>query len=159
MKNIPEWVIKIVQTNDLSCNKCKRIMAVKNLISIGIQESAQDPHNDKLCIGLNCYKCKEITIFELKEMSLLDFAFELLDKETESNKKSVPTRDVLKELSGDQSSKRRSSVNMKSKITKKEVNEVVRFLNSTKNHEDFLVAMGLSPEQIGKYYYKKGKEE
>lgn len=161
MKNIPKWVIKIIETNDLSCNKCKKILKVTNLISIGIQESSVDPHNDKLCIGLNCFDCREMTIFELKDMSLIEFAFELLDKETESNKimkNGNKKRDILKELSSDKPSRRRS-VNKKSKITKKEVNEVVRFLKNTTTHEDFLVAMGLSPEEISKYNYKKGEEE
>ncbi len=166
MKNIPEWVIKIVETNDLSCNKCKKVMKTNNLISIGVQESAVDPHHDKLCIGLNCPDCREMTIFELKDMSLIEFAFELLDKETQnkkSEKKSIQKRDVLKELVGEmqpsEMQPRRRSAKKKSKITKKEVNEVVRFLKATKTHEEFLVAMGLSPEQISEYNYKKGDEE
>lgn len=161
MKNIPKWVIKIVETNDLSCNKCKKVMKTDHLISIGVQVSAVEPHCDKLCIGLNCPDCREMTIFELKEMSLIEFAFELLDKETEHKKvekNSIQKRDILKELAGEKQPRRRSS-KQKSKITKKEVNEVVRFLKATKTHEEFLVAMGLSPEQISKYNYKKGDEE
>jgi len=160
MKDIPGWVIKVIETNDLNCNKCKKILSVDRLISIGVQESAIAPHTDKLCIGLNCLKCKEMTIFEIKDMSLIEFAFELLDKETETEKpkKKSKSRDVLKELSSEKSSSRRKSKNMKSKITKREVNEVARFLKNANTHEDFLVAMGMSPEQISKYNYKKGKE-
>lgn len=160
MKNIPEWVIKIVETNDLLCNRCKKTLKTKHLISIGIQESSVEPSNDKLCIGLNCPDCREMTIFELKDMSLIEFAFELLDKETEhktNGNKVIKKRDVLKELASEKQPRRRSA-SKKSKITKKEVNEVVRFLKNTTSHEDFLVAMGLSPEQISKYNYKKGEE-
>jgi hypothetical protein len=104
-----------------------------------------------------------MTIFELKEMSLVEFAFEILEKENESHKQKKPIKkgkkkDVLRELSGSKSD-RDSLKNKVSKITKKEVNEVIRFLDNTKTHEDFLVAMGLSPEQIREYNYKKDEEE
>lgn len=161
MKNIPEWIIKVVETDKLHCNKCSKVLGVDDLTSLGIQESAVSPHNDKLCVGLSCPKCKDITIFELKEMSLIEFAFEILDKETEAKKEpesNKEKRDVLRELASDRP-QRRKSVQRQSKITKKEVNEVVKFLNDTKTHEDFLVAMGMSPEQISKYNYKKGEEE
>ena len=78
MKDIPQWVIKIVETDSLYCNKCKKIMKKDNLISIGIQESSIEPYCDKLCIGLHCNECKDMTIFEIKEMSLIEFAFEIL---------------------------------------------------------------------------------
>ena len=165
MKDVPGWVIKIIKSDNLYCNKCRKTLGVDNLISIGIQESSIEPHNDKLCMGLNCDECKEMTIFEIREMSLIEFAFELLDKETEDNKKpetkKSPSRDVLKELSGSKTDKpsRRKSVDKKSKITEKEVKEVEKFLKTAKTHEDFLVAMGMSPEQISKYNYKKGEEE
>jgi DNA-binding CsgD family transcriptional regulator len=111
-----------------------------------------------------------VTIFELKDMSLIEFAFEILDKGTKLNKPKKKSKDkeieidILKELSGKKESSgrkpaRKRLVNKKSKITKKEVNEVRRFLNGAKTHEEVLVAMGLSPEQISKYSYKKGKDK
>jgi len=99
-------------------------------------------------------------------MTLIEFAFEILDKETEVKKtgsavipdEDTGKKDVLKELLSDRHGGKKH-VNKKSKITKKEVNEVVRFLKDTKTHEDFLLAMGMSPEQISKCNYKKGEEE
>lgn len=159
MKNIPEWVIKIVESDDLYCNKCRKTLKVKHLISIGVQESNVEPHIDKLCIGLNCPECREMTIFELREMTLIEFAFELLDKETQTfkSKKISRKKDVFKDLTSHKSSKK--IANKRSKITKREVTDIVRFLKNAKTHEDVLVAMGLSPEQISKYNYKQGEEE
>ncbi len=161
MKDIPKWVTDIVETDSLRCNKCKDRIGVDCLISIGVQESSVEPHNDKLCIGMYCSDCKEITVFELKEMSLVEFAFEILERETKPRKggkvlkKITAKRDVLKELSGGKKRK----IAPKSKITKREISEIVRFLKNAETHEEVLVAMGMSPEQIEKYNYKKSKKE
>ncbi len=166
MRDIPEWIVRMVEADNLYCNKCRKTLKVEHVISMGIHESSVEPHDDKLCVGVCCPHCKDITIFELKEMSLVEFAFEILDKGTRPEKKKgweqkdkkSEKRDVLKEISGRKPTRKRI-VNKKSKITKKEVNEVRRFLNSAKTHEDVLVAMGMSPEQISKYSYKKGKDK
>lgn len=161
MKDIPEWIIKITETDELYCNKCKDIFRKDNLISIGIQQSGMEPHDDKLCVGMFCSKCREITIFELKDMSLVEFAFEILERETDpkdSKKYNNKTtkQDMFKEIKG---RKKRKLISNRSKITKKDLNEAVRFLRNVKTHEEFLVAMGMSPEQINQYRYKESKEE
>jgi len=161
MKDIPEWIIRMVEADNLYCNKCRKTLRVGHVISMGIHESSVDPYDDKLCVGVSCPECKEVTIFELKEMSLIEFAFEILDKGTRPEKlqKKVDKRtDILKDLTGANSDQKRR-ISKKSKITKKEVNEVVRFLNGAKTHEDVLIAMGMSPDQISKYNYKKGKDK
>lgn len=161
MKDVPEWITKLVDTESLRCNKCKDRLGKGHLISVGIQSSSIKPHDDTLCIGLYCNVCKEITIFELKEMSLIEFAFEILERETEPKKtmkkedKSIK-RNVIREMGG-VGGKRRLKAS-KSKITRKEINESIRFLKNVKTHEEFLVAMGMSPEQICYYSYKKTKK-
>ena len=149
MRDIPEWIIKMVEADDLYCNKCRKTLKVEHIISTGIHESSVEPYDDKFCVGMSCPECKDVTIFELKEMSLIEFAFEILGKGSNLEKKKKKKKDILKEISGLQHSRKRI-VNKKSKITKKEVNEVRRFLNNAKTNEDFLVAMGMSPEQISK---------
>jgi hypothetical protein len=166
MKDIPAWVMSIIETENLRCNKCKTAFKKTNLISIGIQESSLHPHNDKLCIGMYCAACKEITIFEIKNMSLVEFAFEILERETEpetepepenkhQSKRNTVKNSVLKETN----EVKNKLEYKKSKITKQEIAESVRFLKSIKTHEDFLVAMGMSPEQICQYNYKKSEDE
>ena len=83
MQEVPEWIIQVIETQDMTCrNNCNTKFGINNLMSIGIQESGADPRKDVLCIGMFCVKCKEIIIFELKEMSLINFAFDILDQET-----------------------------------------------------------------------------
>ena len=162
MKDIPEWIVRMVEADNLYCNKCKKTLRVEHIISMGIHESSVEPHNDKLCIGVSCPYCNDVTTFELKEMSLLKFAFEILDNGATSDKPKKKSKDketdILKELSGKKPTRKRL-VSKRSKITKKEVNEVRRFLNGAKTHEDVLIAMGMSPEEISKYSYKKGKDK
>ena len=161
MKDIPEWIIRMIEADNLYCNKCRKTLRVEHIISMGVHESSVEPHDDKLCVGVSCPECKDVTIFELKEMSLVEFAFEILDKGTkpEKPKKKVDKgTDILKELTGKKPARKRR-VSKKSKITKKEVSDIARFLKNTKTHEELLVAMGLSPEQISKYNYKKGEKE
>jgi len=168
MKDIPKWIIRMVEADNLYCNKCRKTLKVQHIISMGVHESSIEPHDDKLCIGVSCPDCKDVTIFELKEMSLIEFAFEILDDGAKSNKPPKKSKDrgtdILKELSSKKETSgkkptRKKAVSKRSKITKKEVNEVRRFLNGAETHEDVLVAMGMSPEQISKYSYKKGKDK
>ena len=152
MQDIPKWIIKVIEREQLDCRLCKTMFNIDDLMSIGIQESSRKPHNDYLSIGLYCRKCKELMIFELKEMTLLDFAFEILDQET-TNKIQKNNKKDDKVILDNKSKKRKFK---KSKITKKEVDDVRNFLKDDNLlHEEFLIALGLLPEEIKKYNYKK----
>ncbi len=160
MKEIPSWIIKVIETENLVCRNCNNEFTVKNLISIGIQDSTKPPHRDTLCIGMFCSKCEDLIIFELKEMTLIDFAFETLDQKT-SNKIEKQEDEAKKEIidildSLEQNKGRKRKRVKKSRITKKEIDEVRAFLKPKDLlHEEFLIAMGMLPEDIVKYNYKK----
>jgi len=155
MQEIPNWIVKVVETEKLECRNCKMVFSVDNLMSISVQESSKSPHKDTLCIGLYCHDCKELMIFELKEMSLIDFAFEILDQET-SNKIQKKSKDDSPALANKSGKKRIKRINSKSKITRKEVDDIKKFLGDKNlSHEEFLIALGMLPEDIKKYNYKK----
>ena len=160
MKEIPKWIIKVIEKEDLVCGKCKIQFTIENLMSIGIHESTRSPHLDTLCIGMMCSECNELIIFEIKEMSLIDFAFEMLDKETsnkvEKKTKKDTVRDIIDDLEKGQIKRRKKKRVKKSNITLEEVKEVRKFLETKDlSHEDFLMALGMLPEEIDKYNYKK----
>ena len=157
MQEIPEWIIKVIEVEKLICRSCKKEFTVENLISIGIQESSKVPNGDVLCIGLFCPNCKELIIFEVKEMTLIDFAFYILDQET-SNKIRKKPKKTEKELPIILRSPKKNSHKSikKSKITLKEIEDIRKFLRPKDlKHEEFLIAMGMLPEEIKKYNYKK----
>jgi len=159
MQEIPKWIIKVIDNEKIGCKNCKKDFHANNLMSISVQESSKPPHKDYLCIGLYCRECKELMIFELKEMSLVEFAFEILDQETSDKikKKSKDDSPAYNNNSEDTIPKKRvARKSKKSNITKKEVDEAKNFLSPEDlPHEEFLIALGMLPEEIKKYNYKK----
>jgi len=156
MQEIPKWIIKVIDKEKLECRHCKKIFDVNNLISISIQESSKPPHNDYLCIGLYCKSCEELIIFELKEMTLIDFAFEILDQETANKIRKKSKNEPPSILNFDGDKKLERSRSKKSKITFKEVSDVRKFLKPKDlPYEEFLIALGMLPSEIKKYNYKK----
>ena len=158
MEDIPAWIIKVVEMEKLECRACKREFSIDDLMSIGIQESSKPPHKDTLCIGLFCSKCKELIIFELKEMNLINFAFDILEQERGDNiKRNRPKRKSSLFSKDKDVENYRKKNPIKSKITLKEVRESKKFLKNCKTHEEFMLALGMSLEEIKKYSYKKQK--
>lgn len=155
MQEIPKWIIKVIEIEKLKCRGCDRKFKGDNLMSISIQESSRPPHNDYLCIGLFCSSCKDLMLFELKEMSLIDFAFEILDQET-SDKIKKKSKDDIPAIAKIEHKRTRKRKSKKGNITRKEVIEARNFLKPKNlSHEDFLIALGMLPEEIKKYNYKK----
>ena len=171
MKDLPSWIRKILTSDNLTCGRCDKIFNHKELISVGIQKSSRRPHKEILFIGIACDKCGEMTIFELQEMGLLNLAFEIIEEQTEeyTNKKK---RELDKEINStrkrpgqqDRQNNQQNNNNqqhqqiIRSKITRKEIKEDIRILNNIKYHEDFLVALGMSLDDIEKYRFKKRKK-
>jgi len=157
MQEVPNWIFKVIEMEKLKCRECNILFTVKNLMSISIQESSQPPHKDFLCIGLFCKDCRELMIFELKEMSLVDFAFDIVDQETSNNIKKKDEEDDSSVIINNSKKKINKKRRKKSRITMKEINEIKKFLKPKDlTHNDFLIAMGMSPDEIEKYNFKAG---
>lgn len=157
MQEIPNWIIKVIEVEKLKCKDCSKKFSSDNLMTISIQESGRPPHKDYLCIGLYCSKCDELMVFELKEMSLIDFAFEILDQET-SDKIKKKSRDAIPAYTKPENKKvvKRKRKRKKSSITRQEVLEARKFLEPEDlPYEEFLIALGMQPAEIKKYDYKK----
>lgn len=155
MQEIPNWIIKVIEVEKLKCRDCNKKFSSDNLMTIGVQESSRSPHKDYLCIGLYCTKCEELMVFELKEMSLIGFAFEILDQET-SDKIKKKSRDDVPTYTRPENKKVAKRKRKKSSITRKEVLEARAFLEPEDlPYEEFLIALGMQPSEIKKYNYKK----
>ena len=158
MEEIPIWIIEVIEREGLLCRICNKKFNTNNLMSIGIQESSRPPHKDWLFIGLFCNKCKELIIFEVKEMSLLNFAFEILDQETSNKIKKKDQKEDIEEYVSSELKVPKKKIIKKSKITLAEIEDIKKFLKPKDlKHEDFLIAMGMSTEEIHKYNYNKKK--
>jgi len=155
MKDLPNWIKKILDKDNLTCGVCNNLVTAKNLVSVGIQKSNKKPHNEVLCIGTICDSCKEMTVFELNEMTLLDLAFEILEEQSrvQDEKKGNSVGEEI------HNPVERNSKMTKSKITKTEIKDSAEFLNSIKNHDEFLLALGMSLEEIESYKIQKKEEK
>ena len=166
MKDLPSWIEKILNSDNLTCGRCDKNFSRKELISVGIQKSSRKPHKEILFIGIACDECGEMTIFELQEMSLLNLAFEIIEEQaeeyTDKRKRELDNEIKSTRKRPEQQNKQNNHQQQKiirSKITRKEIKDDVRILNNLKYHEDFLVALGMSLDDIEKYSYKKGKKK
>jgi hypothetical protein len=157
MQEIPNWIIKVIEKEKIECKGCGQQFDVDNLMAISIQESSRAPHKDYLCMGLYCAKCKELMLFELKEMTLVEFAFEILDQETSDKIKKKPKSDIPAIIKPENKKvKKVRKRRKKGNITQKEVVEARKFLKPKDLlHEEFLIALGMLPSEIEKYNYKK----
>ena len=151
MRDLPNWIKKVLNNDDLTCGACNKPVSLKDLFSVGIQKGSKKPYKEVLAIGLICKDCKEMTIFELNDMTLLDLAFEILEEQSkyQDNKN---REDLDKEMGIEQENKLQK---IRSKITSKEIKKSVALLNELKTHDDFLFALGMSWEEIDSYKLKK----
>ena len=164
MRNIPTWIIKALKKEEVKCHSCHTFFDEKDIKSMGIRDGNDSKSKEFLFVELFCRKCKKVTLFELTEMYLEEFACEILgiDESLDTEElMDLLESEVEKNGDKDESStlKRKKTSPQKSKITLKEVKDSVDFLNKINNHEEFLIALGMTPEEIDTYKHKKGKEK
>jgi hypothetical protein len=173
MKDIPQWVLESLHNESILCHKCDKTMTSKNIRACGVRDSFKNNKKETLFLELYCLKCDEITIYEMENMSLIEFSFEIME---EIEKQSVEEHDNENVMQGpakgdafldgvpdmedmeDMEEIPAKIRKRKSKITDKEIKEVVKFLQNNNKplyHEDFLVELGLSPAEIEYYRYTK----
>ncbi|HUS51436.1 MAG TPA: hypothetical protein VMZ91_14800 [Candidatus Paceibacterota bacterium] len=166
MKNIPTWIVKALKKEVVTCHYCKEVFSDNAIMAVGIRKGQGVKAKEFLFVELFCSKCKKVTLFELTEMYLEEFAceilgidenldteelFEMLESELENH--------AQEEKDKPKSSKKRIAPIKKSKITLKELKDSAEFLNSINSHDDFLVELGMTPEEIDKYKPEKRKKK
>jgi hypothetical protein len=157
MQNLPQWIKKILTENKLTCGKCGRVFDAKELLSVGIQKSSRPPHKEVLALGIFCDSCNEMTIFELQEMTLLDLSFDVLAEQSGKQVEQI-TKESNKEMRIEKKNKIISKRTKRSKITLREIRETTKFLNEINNHDDLLLAMGMTIKEIEKYKKQSKKK-
>ena len=179
MRDIPQWILKTLKEEKLICHKCKDIMGSSHIRACGIRNSFKNKSKEVLFLEMNCNKCDELTIYEIERMSLFEFSYEIIEEMERQSEEEHAEGQMKKKLADDMNENKMESdlfenvdddisqkeqkpnrprKNKKSKITNKEIKDIVNFLqNSGKErfHEDFLVELGMSPEEIDSYKVKK----
>ena len=163
MNDAPNWIIKFLNSGNICCGLCNKKFSEEDLISIGIQESIVDPNKDMLTIGMYCEDCHEVTLAEIKEMSLVDLSIDVLESEEDEIRED---QEEIENMRSDyRKNKKKCRVDNNNKnnrkgagISKKDVSNVSRFLKSIDSHDELLTAMGMLPEEIEKIK-KEGEKE
>lgn len=148
MNFIPKWITQSLNKEKITCRKCQNLFTTNNIRALGIRHSIKNFEKESLFIEFNCKNCKELMIFEFVEMSLVDLSMEVLQEMNETEEENdISIKD------------NRKKIDIKTKITLKEKNDDIKFLKKVKSNEEFLMAMGLSPDEIEEYnnQYKKDK--
>jgi len=167
MKKVPDWIYDALKKEKVKCQDCGFLFKGANIVAVGVRSSLRKPGIEAMFIELMCFKCNNAIMFELQEMDLSGLAYEILDEETKPHKKEPIKKEYIKKeyiINPDKGSdiekkgKKSSKLSSKSKITLTEIRESADFLNSIESHDDLLLEMGMSPEDIEEYK-TKGKEE
>jgi hypothetical protein len=179
MRDIPYWILKTLRDEKIICYKCKKNMNSDHVRACGVRDSFKGEDKEVLFLEIHCVKCNEITIYEIDDMGLMEFAFEMMEEmerqaEEDSKRRTVNKEDpeegiyieepedpILPEALNLHKTGRppnRPPKKRRSKITNKEIIDVVKFLNNDgkeRLHDDFLIKMGMSPKEIDSYKLKK----
>jgi len=161
VKYLPSWITDLLKESGIKCYNCDKKYNENSVMSVGIKKSIENYKIEVLFVDLRCLNCNKVATFEIANQDLKDLAYNILDEmESESEENEPSSKPVRKIRSEDNCNHSRMSINKPkkmiiSKITKKEIKEHVDFLKSIKTHEEFLIAMGMSPEEIESYNLKK----
>jgi RNase P subunit RPR2 len=177
MQDIPRWIRDYIVKKSFSCGKCKMLLTEKHLTSIGVKFSYKNPTKEALYVELTCIKCGFVTKYEIRYMMLAEFSLdiiqELQEQQEEEDEEKAESREMRKMKKQEELDRLENKEDYdkvhdssdiiedeeffikakkdKSKITLKEIRDSGKFLNKIKTHNEFLEAMGMSPEEIDKY--------
>jgi len=163
MRNIPKWIDFIFKQEDFYCPICKSGFNKKGIMAMGIRVSLKNIKKEVLFVIYLCFKCKETIELEFGEITIEDFALNILEEmedniALEEKENKGPFIDDYEAVVNNSSEEKKKLKKIKSKITSKEIKDVKKVLNGIKSHEDFLLELGFSEEEIDEYRFKKRKK-
>lgn len=187
MNNIPQWIIELMKKEEFKCPHCGEKFNSEHIMSLGVRHSIRETEKEVLFIEYFCSECKKQTDLEFTEMTLSDLAHDVMadieDEIADYIQNKMKNEDInLEDIdfqeydalmeeyynhknssddknnqSSNNQSNKSNKFSNKSKITLKDIKEVKKELNNIKSHEEFLLLLGMSQEEINKYNIKKGK--
>ena len=139
----------------LECPKCKSSLKREGIVAEGIRRNKKSKRgkiDTSFYIEYNCDGCNGTSIMTFTQMSMKKFVHDLADK-FKSDEDSYDFSDNNLEEKG--TGKKEM---IKSKISKTEFDDAIKFLYACKTHEEFMMGIGVTPEEIEKYE-KEVKDE
>jgi hypothetical protein len=154
MINLPLFIKKIIPK--LKCPNCDEKMKHENVESVGFTEIGKN----KNCVflGCTCKKCESAFQFQLDDVTMVEFIFEMAEQYMEEEEKLQELEEDIDEFEEErnipkvpknkqkskQKAKKRENKNKKSKISDEEVSNFIKELNSSSSYDDFLRDMKIA---------------
>ncbi len=167
MLDTPKWIVDLLQNDNFACPHCKAQFKAEYVKACGVRLSFRDSSKQVLYVEYHCGDCKQQpTLLELYDLTFDEFAFMVLedtdDKEMEALREK--SDHIRKAHSGDSKRARKKkkhplSRKNKSRISQKDVDDVRKFLNRCKFHQDFLDVLGVSAKNSKKKKTLETKRE
>ncbi len=123
---VPNWISNVLK--EKGCDKCSNNIRKQDIIAIGIREVG---NKTALYVEHICSKCgfREITSLAGSKKGTLEEMCYILLEEIQYKRSTDKARELEKSQ-------------YHSKITKKEMEDFAKFMNSPYNHEDFMKFIG-----------------
>ncbi len=162
MLDLPMWLLRHIEKDNFKCPSCSVKFLKGGINIVGIKKAHRDDCKSVLFLEYKCHNCQEITMIELYEMSVLEFASEILsDLEDQSYvgmKQEKYNSSVNRKRTGRRKARKRTSP--KSKITKDEIKEVIGMIKKCDTWIDWLGEIGApmryatpdDEKHIGRFY-------
>jgi hypothetical protein len=164
MLDFPKWFEKALQV--LECPKCNDNIKKEYILAEGIRKSIVHENDTAFFIEYKCPKCLSHATIELTKMSVEEFVLEMVDlfasQDDGEGEKSATEEDFenFDSAEGDSSKKTKNTsknFRKKTKITPSEFDGALKMIKSCKTHEEFLLNIGVSQEEIDELG-KKGEK-
>jgi len=154
MLNTPKWIINCLQSDGFCCPHCKTRFNPNDIKACGIRLSFRNEKKHVVYVEYHCSECeKQPTLLELYDMEFEEFAYSVFDDESHDTEGSG----YIEKFSSDAKKGKKERPNKiprktrASKISNKEVKDMKKILNQSDSHYDFLMALGMSPEDLTEY--------
>lgn len=132
MLEFPTWFDKMIP--NICCPNCKSNIEKKYIAATGIRKSKKSK-DTSFFIQYDCFECAYISIIEISKTSMKEYISDMYSM-LFNNKKCN-----------------------KSKITQEEFDNMKKFLGSCQSHEEFMIEIGVSKEEIESKAKKKEKKD
>ena len=146
---VPEWVRSVV--SKITCTHCKAKQRLEGIFAQGIMEFADDGEDQRLVFfyQYHCHKCHKSSqnVLNSQEVSLESYITDLMEIHSDLEEEEDFDNDI-REIEN-------IAKPIKSKISDKEVELAKKIIAKATSHEDFLLKIGMTREEIEKYRKEK----
>ena len=148
MLSTPTWIVKLLEAEDFRCPHCNAAFKPECIKACGIRTSFRKTTDQVLYIEYHCPACrKQPTALEMSEITFADFAHSILCEIPAGAADAIQRGKHAAEVEDLRVMRARAQQSL-TPISKQEVVSVKNLLRQCKSHVEFLLAIGMSPDEV-----------